>query len=65
MKSAALGSGTSGPEVTNVSQHGLWLLLEREELFLSFQHFPRSMMRRFARGIGVGFNFKSDFSCST
>jgi hypothetical protein len=40
MKSAALGNNTSGPEVTNVSQHGLWLLLEREELFLPFEQFP-------------------------
>ena len=40
MKSAALGNSTSGPEVTNVSQHGLWLLLGREELFLAFEHFP-------------------------
>jgi hypothetical protein len=40
MKSAALGSNTSGPEVTNVSQHGLWLLLGREELFLPFKQFP-------------------------
>ncbi len=40
MKSAALGTSTSGPEVTNVSQHGFWLLLEREELFLAFEHFP-------------------------
>lgn len=40
MKSAALGNSTSGPEVTNVSQHGFWLLLEREELFLPFVHFP-------------------------
>lgn len=35
-----LGSNTSGPEVTNVSQHGLWLLLEREELFMPFDSFP-------------------------
>ena len=40
MKSAALGNNTSGPEVTNVSQHGLWLLLGREELFLPFEQFP-------------------------
>lgn len=40
MKSAALGSSTSGPEVTNVSQHGVWLLLGREELFLPFEQFP-------------------------
>ena len=40
MKSAALGKSISAPEVMNVSQHGFWLLLDREELFLSFEHFP-------------------------
>lgn len=40
MKSAALGNNTLGPEVTNVSQHGFWLLLGREELFLPFEQFP-------------------------
>jgi hypothetical protein len=40
MKSAALGNSTSAPEVTNVSQHGLWLLVGHEELFLPFEQFP-------------------------
>ena len=40
MKSAPLGTVTSGPEVTNVSEHGLWLLLDGEELFLPFEGFP-------------------------
>lgn len=40
MKSAALGNSILGPEVTNVSKHGLWVLLDREELFLPFEHFP-------------------------
>jgi hypothetical protein len=40
MKSAALGRSTSGVEVTNVSPHGLWLLLGDEELFVPFQDFP-------------------------
>lgn len=40
MKSAAVGNNISGPEVTNVSQHGLWLLLGHEELFLDFEQFP-------------------------
>lgn len=40
MKSAALGNSTSDPEVTNVSRHGLWLLLGCEELFLPFSFFP-------------------------
>lgn len=39
-KSAALGTDTSDPEVTNVSQHGLWLLVDHEELFLPFAQFP-------------------------
>jgi hypothetical protein len=40
MKSAAPGSGTSGPEVTNVSEHGFWLLLEAEQSFVPFADFP-------------------------
>ncbi len=39
-KSALPGKRTSDVEVTNVSEHGFWLLLESEELFLSFAHFP-------------------------
>lgn len=34
------GSGTSMVEVTNVSQHGLWLLLGEEEVFLPYEKFP-------------------------
>ncbi len=34
------GSATSTVEVTNISQHGFWLLLDGRELFLSFQDFP-------------------------
>ena len=40
MKSAKLGKNTSEVEVTNVSTHGFWLLLEEEELFLPFDQFP-------------------------
>jgi len=39
-KSAALGASTSQVEVTNISQHGFWLLLADEELFLPFSEFP-------------------------
>ena len=35
-----LGETTSGAEISNVSKHGLWLLLGDEELFLSFADFP-------------------------
>jgi hypothetical protein len=27
-------------EVTNISRHGLWLMVDEEELFLSFDDFP-------------------------
>lgn len=34
------GIATSAPEVTHVSPHGLWLLLDGEELLLPFDKFP-------------------------
>lgn len=34
------GSTISAAEVTNVSRHGFWLLLDGEELLVSFEHFP-------------------------
>lgn len=34
------GTVISAPEVTHVSKHGFWLLLNDEELLLSFEHFP-------------------------
>ena len=34
------GSITSAVEVTNISKHGFWLLLDNEELFLPFEEFP-------------------------
>jgi hypothetical protein len=40
MTSAAPGTSTSLVEVTNISKHGFWLLLEDEELFLAFSEFP-------------------------
>lgn len=35
-----LGSVISAPEVTHVSKHGFWLLLDREEFLLPFEQFP-------------------------
>lgn len=40
MKPGALGQRTSTVEVTHISQHGFWLLLDDKELFLSFENFP-------------------------
>ncbi|MEW6688056.1 MAG: DUF2442 domain-containing protein [Pseudomonadota bacterium] len=34
------GKRTSNVEVINVSEHGFWLLLGTEELFLPFSEFP-------------------------
>lgn len=34
------GSTTSAVEVTHVSKHGFWLLLDAEELLVPFEHFP-------------------------
>ena len=40
MTSAAPGPATSAIEVTNISRHGFWLLLNDEELFVPFAEFP-------------------------
>jgi len=34
------GTTTSQAEVTNISKHGFWMLIDDEELFLSFENFP-------------------------
>ena len=34
------GSATSTAEVTNISQHGFWMLVDGRELFLAFDEFP-------------------------
>jgi len=40
MKSIEPGETTSGVELTNVSPHGLWLLVDGGEHFLPFDDFP-------------------------
>jgi len=40
MTSAALGTNISHAEVTNISRHGFWVLLDKEELFLPYSEFP-------------------------
>ncbi len=34
------GATTSEAEVTNISKHGFWLLVDGRELFLPFEEFP-------------------------
>lgn len=40
MKSENLDTNTSELEVTQISKHGIWLLLQDREYFLSFDNFP-------------------------
>ncbi len=40
MNSPARGSSTSAAEVTNISTHGVWLLAQGKELFMSYEDFP-------------------------
>lgn len=40
MRSAALGRRTLAVEVTNISPHGFWMLIDSRELFASFRDFP-------------------------
>jgi hypothetical protein len=40
MKSETLGTDTSEVEVTQISEHGIWLLLQGKEHFLSCENFP-------------------------
>jgi hypothetical protein len=34
------GTATSQAEVTNISPHGFWLLIDERELFLPFEGYP-------------------------
>jgi hypothetical protein len=34
------GIATSAVEVTNISKHGFWMLIDGRELFLPFEEFP-------------------------
>lgn len=40
MSSQLLGGTTSEIEITNISKHGLWLLVGEHETFLSYEEFP-------------------------
>ena len=40
MSSLKHGKNTSGVEVTNISAHGVWILVRGKELFMSYEDFP-------------------------
>jgi len=40
MRSVKPGKRTSVVEVSNISKHGFWLLIDKEERFVPFKEFP-------------------------
>lgn len=57
MESSEPGTDTSGAELTNVSQHGLWLLIDDQERYLPYDQFPwfrHATIARRARSLGRG-----------
>ena len=40
MNSLAPGKNTSAVEITNISAHGIWILVRDKELFMSYEYFP-------------------------
>ncbi len=40
MSSRTRGKNISTVEVTNISAHGIWLLTDDKELFMSYEEFP-------------------------
>lgn len=55
MKSNIIGKDTSQPEVLNISQHGFWIYVNQEELFLPFEHFPWFKEARISSILNVQF----------
>lgn len=48
------GTATSNIEVTNISKHGFWMLIDGRELFLPFEDFPWFKNRLVARRCSHG-----------
>ena len=40
MNSLAPGKNTLAVEITNISAHGIWILVRDKELFMSYEEFP-------------------------
>ena len=40
MSSVPHGTSTSAAEVTNITRHGVWVLVDERELFMPFEDFP-------------------------
>jgi hypothetical protein len=53
MESSCIGTSTSGPEVTNVSPFGLWILYRGKEYFLDYRDFPWFLNARLRKVFAV------------
>jgi len=40
MNLSAVGKSTLEVEVSHISAHGIWLLIENQELFMPYEEFP-------------------------
>lgn len=40
MRSRKLGKSISSAEVSHISSHGLWILVDEKEHFLDYDHYP-------------------------
>lgn len=40
MKSSVAGKSTSMPEITNITNNGIWLIAKNREYFLPYSEFP-------------------------
>lgn len=54
MTSPKLGQDTSTVEVTNISPHGIWILVEDREHFLPYDKFPWFREARVSEILNVG-----------
>jgi hypothetical protein len=53
MKSETIGKSTLKVEVTNMSMHGIWILISEREYFLPYVDFPWFKEAKIAEAINV------------
>ncbi len=53
MRYASIGTSTSGPEVTDVSPFGLWIMYRGKEYFLDYDEFPWFLNARLKKVFAV------------
>lgn len=53
MKSDSIGKDTLKVEVTNISMHGIWILISEREYFLPYVEFPWFKEAKIAEAINV------------